>query len=82
MIYGVSFDTPEENRRFAEKFHFNFPLLCDTDHQIGLAYGAATSEKDEYAKRIAYLIDEEGKVVEAHAKVDPAAYPSAQLRSM
>jgi peroxiredoxin Q/BCP len=82
VIYGVSFDTPEENRRFAEKFHFNFPLLCDVDHKIGLAYGAASSDKDEYAKRIAYLIDEEGKVAQAHAKVDPAAYPSAQLRSL
>jgi thioredoxin-dependent peroxiredoxin len=82
VIYGVSFDTPDENRRFAEKFKFNFPLLCDVDHKIGLAYGAATSDKDEYAKRIAYLIDEDGKIAQAHAKVDPAAYPSMQLRSL
>jgi len=25
VILGVSFDTPAENRAFAEKFHFNFP---------------------------------------------------------
>ena len=31
MIIGVSFDTPDENKKFAEKFHFDFPLLCDTD---------------------------------------------------
>ena len=31
MILGVSFDTPDDNKKFAEKFHFNFPLICDTD---------------------------------------------------
>ena len=40
MILGVSFDTAAENKAFAEKFHFNFPLICDTDRTIGTAYGA------------------------------------------
>jgi thioredoxin-dependent peroxiredoxin len=31
VILGVSFDTPAENKAFAEKYHFNFPLICDTD---------------------------------------------------
>ena len=62
QVIGVSFDTVEENRRFAEKFDFPFPLLCDTKREIGLAYGAAESPKDEYARRIAYVIDEEGKI--------------------
>ena len=79
---GVSFDGMEANRRFAEKFDFPFPLLCDTERQIGLAYGAADSAKDEYARRIAYVIDEEGKIAQVHPKVDPASYPSQQLRSL
>jgi len=56
--------------------------LCDTDRQIGLAYGAAESPKDEYAKRIAYVIDENGKIAEAHAKVDPKSYPTEQLKTL
>jgi peroxiredoxin Q/BCP len=79
---GVSFDTVEENRHFAEKFDFPFPLLCDTDRSIGLAYGAATSPNDEYAKRIAYVIDENGKVAQAHAKVDASTYPAEQLKNL
>jgi peroxiredoxin Q/BCP len=79
---GVSFDTPDDNRKFAEKFSFPFPLLCDVDRQIGLAYGAADSEKDEYARRIAYVIDEDGKVAQAHPKVDPASYPHTQLQEL
>ena len=82
QVIGVSFDSVEENRRFAEKFDFPFPLLCDTEKKIGVAYGAADSPKDEYARRIAYVIDEEGKIAQAHAKVDAAAYPAQQLRTI
>jgi len=82
QVVGVSFDTIEENRRFAEKFDFPFPLLCDTERKIGVAYGAADSAKDEYARRIAYVIDENGKIAQSHAKVDAAAYPAQQLRTL
>ncbi len=82
QVIGVSFDSVEENRRFAEKFDFPFPLLCDTEKQIGVAYGAADSGKDEYARRIAYVIDEEGKVAQAHAKVDASSYPREQLKTL
>jgi len=27
-------------QKFAEKNHFNFPLICDTDRTIGTAYGS------------------------------------------
>jgi peroxiredoxin Q/BCP len=82
VILGASFDTREENERFAAKFDFPFPLLCDTDRSIGLAYGAATSKKDVYAKRIAYVIDENGLIAQAHPKVVPSEYPKEQLASL
>jgi hypothetical protein len=28
-ILGIRFDSVEDNRKFAEKYQFNFPLLCD-----------------------------------------------------
>jgi peroxiredoxin Q/BCP len=78
----VSFDDAAANAKFAEKYDFPFPLLCDTERTIGLAYGAADSAKDEYAKRIAYVIDEQGKIAEAHAKVDARSYPAEQLKTL
>ena len=81
-MLGVSFDDPKDNKAFAEKFGFPFPLLCDVERQIGLAYGAADAPTDEYARRIAYVIDEEGKVQQAHPKVDPASYPHTQLQEL
>ena len=52
------------------------------DHKIGMAYGAASSPKDEYAKRIAYVIDENGRIAEVHPKVDPKSYPKEQLATL
>ena len=37
-MLGASFDSAADNKKFAEKFNFNFPLLCDTDRAIGTAY--------------------------------------------
>jgi len=78
----VSFDSVEDNAKFAKKNDFPYPLLCETDRKIGIAYGAADSPKDEYARRIAYVIDENGKVAEAHPKVDARAYPKEQLQTL
>lgn len=78
----MSFDDENANAAFAKKFDFPFPLLCDTGRSIGLAYGAADSAKDEYARRIAYVIDEEGKIAQAHGKVDAGSYPRTQLETL
>ena len=78
----MSFDDQQSNAKFAEKYHFPFPLLCDTDRKIGMAYGAATSADDQYAKRIAYVIDENGRIQEAHEKVSAGLYPHEQLERL
>ena len=59
-IYGVSFDSVEENSAFAAKFDFNFPLLCDTDRSLGMAYGACSGQGEGYARRTSVLIDADG----------------------
>ena len=66
-VLGVSFDSVEDNRAFAEKFDLPYPLLCDTDKALGAAYHAGTGG---YAKRISYVIDD-GKILLAYADVDP-----------
>lgn len=81
-VLGVSFDTVEENRAFAEKFDFPFKLLCDTKREIGLAYGAARTADEGHAKRISYVIDEEGKILHAYAKVDPAGHLDSVLADL
>ena len=78
-ILGISFDTVEDNAAFAKKFNYNFPLLCDTDRKIGLAYGACDDAKAGSAKRISYLIGPEGKIKKAYGTVKPAEHPTEVL---
>ena len=75
MILGVSFDTPAENKKFAEKFQFNFPLICDTDRAIGTAYGA-NADPGKGAQRVGVVIGGDGKIREWHARVDARAWPA------
>lgn len=70
VILGVSLDNEADNKAFAEKFNFPYPLLCDVGREISMAYQATKSKDDQYASRITYVIDENGKIAEAIDQVD------------
>ena len=70
VILGVSLDNETDNKAFAEKFNFPYPLLCDVNHEIALAYKAVKGPQDEYASRISYVIDSNGNILEAISQVD------------
>jgi peroxiredoxin Q/BCP len=63
-------------------------LLSDVDRVVGEAYGAkrdASEERSEYAKRLSFLIDPDGKIARAYEVTDVAQHPSdvlADLRSL
>lgn len=78
-MLGASFDSVDANRKFAEKENFAFQLLCDTDRDLGVAYHAAPDATASSAKRISYLIDAEGRIAKAYAKVSPAQHPAEVL---
>ena len=48
-MLGASFDTPEENKAFADAQSFEFRLLSDVDRAVGAAY-EATRPPDDQAK--------------------------------
>ena len=75
----MSFDTVPENAAFATKFSFPYPLLCDTERAIGLAYGACDSPTDRNARRISYIIGPDGRIEHAFPKVDPKKHPAEVL---
>ena len=82
QVLGASFDSVEKNAKFAQKFEFNFPLLCDVDRKIGVAYGAADDASAGSAKRISYLIGKDGKIRKAYPKVNAAAHPEEILKDL
>jgi peroxiredoxin Q/BCP len=75
----VSFDTEAENKAFAEKFGFNYPLLCDVDRRVGVAYGAADSPQDGFARRVGVIIGPDGKIKDYQPKVSAQSYPKDAL---
>ncbi len=81
-VLGISFDTEGDNAHFAEKFDFPFRLLCDTDRKVGLAYGAASSATAEYPKRIAFLVDPNGKIAKVWEKVDVKTHADEVLAAV
>ena len=70
VILGVSLDNEADNKGFAQKFNFPYPLLCDVNHELALAYQAVKGLEDDYASRITYVIDEGGNILEAISEVD------------
>jgi len=79
VVLGVSYDTVAENAAFAEKFTFDFSLLCDTDRTMGAAYGAGTGGN---AARVGVIISPTGTIVQWHAKVDARAFPAEALAAI
>jgi thioredoxin-dependent peroxiredoxin len=74
-VLGASFDSAADNKKFAEKFNFNFPLLCDTDRTIGTAYGANV-DLAKGAARVGVVIGGDGTIKEWHERVDARAWPA------
>ncbi|MDI6853931.1 MAG: thioredoxin-dependent thiol peroxidase [Deltaproteobacteria bacterium] len=73
---GISPDKPGTQQKFDGKYGLGFPLLSDPEHKVAEAYGA-WGEKSMYGKttqgiiRSSFLINEEGKIIQAWYKVKP-----------
>ncbi len=73
------------NRAFADKLQFPYPLVCDTDRAIGMAYGACDSATAPAARRVTYLIDPDGVIQGAWgqgAKIDVRGHADEVLRAL
>lgn len=81
-MLGASFDTPEDNKTFADAESFGFRLLSDTDRAVGRQYEVERQPDEQYADypmRIAYLIDPEGTIREAFEVGDVEGFASKVL---
>ncbi|MDR1859717.1 MAG: thioredoxin-dependent thiol peroxidase [Bacteroidales bacterium] len=83
-VVGISPDSAESHRKFADKHGFKFTLIADPDHKIAEAYGA-WGEKNNYGKkymgvlRTTYIIDEHGIITDVFSKVDTKEH-TAQIK--
>jgi peroxiredoxin len=63
QVLGVSMDSRFSNQAWAEKIGVTFPLLSDWGGDVTKEYGLYTP-KYKAARRVNYLIDKNGKVIE------------------
>jgi peroxiredoxin Q/BCP len=73
-VLGVSVDDAVANARFRADHQLPFPLLCDTDRAVSLAYGAAAAADAPMARRIAVLVGPDGKVEKFWPRVEPRGF--------
>jgi len=82
QVVGVSFDSPQDNARFAAQERFPFPLLSDQNRELAVKVGAADSPKALWARRISYLVGADGKVLKVYPKVSPASHAKEVLEDL
>jgi len=76
LVLGISPDGIDSHVKFRSKYNLPFRLLADEDHRVAELYGA-WGEKSMYGKkydgiiRSHFVVDEGGRIVEAHHKVSP-----------
>jgi peroxiredoxin Q/BCP len=87
IVLGVSPDGMSSHQKFKAKFELPFTLLVDEDHAIAERYGV-WGEKSNYGKtymgilRSHFVIDEGGRIVDAHVKVSPTDSVELALKAL
>ncbi len=87
IIIGMSADSVKAQNNFATKQKFEFQLLSDPEKETIRNYNAIGMKKmygKEYEGilRIAYLIDEQGKIEKAYEKVSPKTHAEEVLKDL
>jgi peroxiredoxin Q/BCP len=85
VIVGASFDTPEDNKAFAEMQGFPFLMLSDVDRTAGALYETLRAPEEtlpEWAKRRTYVIDPEGIIRKVYRVADSTVHPGEVLEDL
>jgi len=87
VILGASPDAPAAQKKFHEKFHLPFTLLCDTEKKVAQEYGV-WKKKNMYGKivmgieRSTFVIAPGGKIAKIFSKVKIEGHTEAVLAAL
>lgn len=76
VLLGVSSDSLESHKNFAEKHSLDFPLLVDNEKEMIESYGA---DGIVFSKRVTFLISPEGMIEKVYKDVDPDTHATELL---
>lgn len=85
QVLGVSVDSVESHKKFAEHFHLNFPILSDMNKKVVQEFGVWGEKKFMGVKyvgtsRESFLIGPDGVIVKHYEKVKPATHVAEVLK--
>ncbi len=63
MIIGISGQSVESHKKFAEKYHLSFTLLSDEGNKVRKLFGVPTDLFGTLPGRVTYVVDKTGTVV-------------------
>ena len=86
-VLGVSVDSPESHKKFAEKHRLPFTLLSDTHKKVVVRYGVwgekhFMGREYEGVIRSSFLIDPTGTIEKIYVDVKPEKHAEEVLRDL
>jgi len=78
-VFGISADSVQSHKKFAEKYQIPFTLLSDPKKEIIKKYEANGAL---FTKRISYLIGLNGMIEKVYPKVDPTTHGAEILHDI
>jgi peroxiredoxin Q/BCP len=79
-VIGVSLDSLDSHKAFADHHGLNFPLVADPGGEIAARYGVDTSRG--VAARVTYVIDAGGKIAKVYPKVKVQGHADEVLAAL
>ncbi len=82
-VFGVSLDSVESHKRFADKNNLLFSLLSDESGEVSKAYDSLNNFMSfKSAKRNTFIIDPEGKIAKIYRSVKPSTHSQMVLNDL
>ena len=84
VVWGISRDTVKAQKKFAEKYKLNYPLLADPDEKVCKQFGVM-KEKNMYGKKVmgiertTFLIGQDQTLLKIFPKVSPEGHAEEVL---
>jgi peroxiredoxin Q/BCP len=79
-VFGVSTDTQDSHKAFADKYSLPFQLLDDSSHTLVTAFGVPVFSG--HAKRVTFVIDKTGNVAKVFPNVNPDGHAAELLEAL
>ena len=82
-VFGVSLDSVESHKRFADKNNLPFSLLSDESGEVSKAYESLNNFMSfKSAKRNTFIIDPDGKIAKIYISVKPSTHSQMVLNDL